>query len=76
MLSDKEMLAVVRQRLAAVEKAAEEMLEVFQHTGNLRKAAADALVAALTVDFNTQVICSADMSDEQRAEWLGGEATS
>lgn len=63
-------LATVRGRLRTVEEAAEHLLEVFSGTGNDRKIAIDQLVAALTTDFRTQVICSDDMTDQQRAEWL------
>lgn len=67
-------LATVRQRLATVEDAAERMLEVFNRTGEQRKAAIDAVVAALTTDFATAVLCSPDMSEADRAGWLAASA--
>lgn len=76
-MTEREQLDVVRHRLAVVEQAAENLLDVFTRTGEERKAAADALLAVLTTDFLTSVICSPDMTDAQRAEWLeSGEVPS
>lgn len=35
-----------------------------------RKAAVDALLAAVTEDFQTAVLTSEDMTDDQRAKWV------
>jgi hypothetical protein len=75
-VSEQDQLVIVRQRLALVEAAAGSLLDVFNRTGEERKAAVDALLAALTTDFRTAVVCSADMTDEQRAKWLSTEAGS
>lgn len=73
-MTDQELIALLRGRLATVEAAAENLLDVFNHTGEARKVAVDRLVAALTTDFKTAVACSPDMTDAHRAEWLEAEA--
>jgi hypothetical protein len=67
-------LQLMRERLAAVETAAVNLLDVFGCTGIERKRVVDALTEALVVDFRTAVICSTDMSEEQRRKWVSPDA--
>lgn len=61
---------LLRRRLHDVEEAAENYLQVIIQTGDLRVAAHDALVKALTVDFKTAILSAHDISDVTRKFWL------
>lgn len=63
-------LDVCRARIAKLEAAIEQWDEVMNRTGTEREVAYRNLVGALVQDFREAVICSPDMTDEQRAFWL------
>lgn len=46
---------------------------VMEETAEQRRVAYERVVAALTTDFRTAVVCAPDMTPEQRTYWLAPE---
>lgn len=69
-LPDCDTCSMLRRRLSALEEAVERFIVVMNETGAQRMEALTPVVDALTTDFRTAILSSADMTPEQRGYWL------
>lgn len=67
---DGRIIALLRKRLSDLELAVMDWQAVMAKTGEERAVAYERVIDALTTDFRTAVLTSADMTEEQRRYWL------
>lgn len=66
-------LRILRDRVHVLEEAIESWVTVMEETAEQRRVAYERVVAALTTDWRTAVVCDRAMTPEQRAQWLAHE---